>query len=103
MESKKERIFENHISINAKSKKILSLNISDEHFRDSKALPELMDDVIKSNSITAAVGKLFADGAYDGNDIFRYLTDNEILPRIKVRKNAKVRLKKGHVLRNLSV
>ena len=43
----------------------------------------------------AAIGKLFADGAYDGNDIFRYLADNGILPCIKVRKNAKVRLKKG--------
>ncbi len=29
--------------------------------------------------------------------------DNGILPCIKVRKNAKVRLKKGHILRNLSV
>ena len=39
-----------------------------------------------------------------GNDIFRYLyADNGILPCIKVRKNAKVLLKKGHILRNLSV
>ena len=29
--------------------------------------------------------------------------DNGILPCIKVRKNAQVRLKKGHILRNLSV
>ena len=53
--------------------------------------------------MTAAVGKLFADGAYDGNDIFRYLADNGILPCIKLRKNARVRLKTGHILRNLSV
>ena len=50
-----------------------------------------------------SIGKLFADGAYDGNDIFRYLGDNGILPCIKVRKNAKVRWKKGNMLRNLSV
>ena len=52
-----------------------------------------------------AIGKLlFADdGAYDDNDIFRYLSDNGILPCIKVRKNAQVRLKTGHILRNLSV
>ena len=31
------------------------------------------------------------------------LADNGILPCIKVRKNAQVRLKKGHILRNLSV
>ncbi len=43
------------------------------------------------------------DGAYEGNDIFRYLADNGILPCIKVRKNARVRWKKGNILRNLSV
>ncbi len=32
------------------------------------------------------MGELFADGAYEGNDIFRYLSDNGILPYIKVRK-----------------
>ena len=47
--------------------------------------------------------KLFADGAYDNNDVFRCLTDKGILPCIKVRKNAKVRWKKGNIFRNLSV
>ncbi len=37
------------------------------------------------------IGKLIADGAYDGNDIFRYLGDNGILHCIKVRKNFKIR------------
>jgi hypothetical protein len=76
-----------------------------EHVHDdSKALPELVNDIIKSYSMTTgALGKLFADdGAYD-NNIFRYLSDNGILPCIKVKKNCKVRLKKGHILRNLSV
>ena len=53
--------------------------------------------------MATAIGKLFGDGAYEDNDIFRYLGDNGILPCIKVRKNAQVRLKKGHILRNLSV
>ena len=44
-----------------------------------------------------------ADGAYEGNDIFKYLSDNGILPCIKVRKNPKVGWKKGNILRNLSV
>ena len=66
-------------------------------------LPELVENIIKSDSMAASIGKLFADGAYDGNDSFRCLGDNGILPCIKVRKNAKVRLKKGHILRNLSV
>ncbi len=50
-----------------------------------------------------SIGKLFGDGAYDNNDIFRYFSDNGILPCIKVRKNARVRWKKGNILRNLSV
>ena len=105
MECKKqqERNLKIHIAVNIKNKKILSIRVTDEHVHDSKALPELVDDVIKSDNIMA-IGKLFADdGAYDGNEIFRYLEDNGILPCIKVRKNAKVRWKKGNILRNLSV
>ncbi|MER5176577.1 MAG: transposase [Candidatus Nitrosocosmicus sp.] len=89
--------------VDVKSKKILSMKVTDEHVHDSKALPELVDDIIKSDSIIA-IGKLFADdGAYEGNDIFRCISDYGILPCIKVRKNAKVRLKTGHIIRNLSV
>ena len=62
-----------HVAVNVKSKKILSMKVTDEHVHDGKALPELVDNVIKPNKITAAVGKLFADGAYDSNDIFRCL------------------------------
>ena len=70
-------------------------------------LPELVQDIIKSNNVAAS--KLFATdgGAYDSNvGVFRCLaaTDNGILPCIKVRKNAKVGWKKGNILsRNLSV
>ncbi len=49
------------------------------------------------------LGKLFADGAYDSNDIFGYREDNGILPCIKVRKNSRVRWKRGTIIRNLSV
>jgi hypothetical protein len=88
-------------SSRCESKKILSMNVTtDEHVHDSKALPELVDGIIKSNSIT--VCKLFADGAYDNNNIFRYLSENGILPCIKVRNYSKIKLKTGNILRNLS-
>ncbi len=78
------------------------MRITDEHVHDSKALPDSVEN-IKSNNMTA-IGKLFADGCmYDSNNIFRFLTDNGIQIYIKVRKNARVRLKKGNILRNLSV
>ncbi len=93
-----------HVAVvNVKTKKILSMKVTDEHVHDSKPLPELVDDIIKSDSMTAILGRLFADGAYDNNEIFRYLSNNGILPCIKVRKNAKVRWKKGNILRNLAV
>jgi hypothetical protein len=92
-----------HVAVNLKTKKILSMKVTDdEHVHDSKALPELVDETIKSNK-NITLGKLIADGAYEGNDIFRYLGDNGILPCIKVRKNARIRWKKGNILRNLSV
>ena len=92
-----------HIAVNVKSKKILSMKVTDEHVHDGKALPELVKNVTKSDSRKVTISKLFADGAYDNNDIFRCMADSGILPCIKVRKNARVRLKTGHFLRNLSV
>ena len=74
----------------SKPRKILSIKVTDEHVHDSKALPELVEDILKSDSVTA-IGKLFADdGAYEGNEIFRYLEDHGILPCIKLRNNARV-------------
>ena len=68
-----------HIAVNIKSKKILAMKVTDEHVHDSKALPKLVENILKSESMaTAALDKLFADGAYDGNNIFRCLSDNGI-------------------------
>jgi hypothetical protein len=101
---KKERYLKIHIvAVNVKNKKILSIKVTaDERVHDSKTLPGLVENIIESDSVKA-IGKLFADGAYDSNDIFRYLTNNGIFPCIKVRKNAQVKLKTGNILRNLSV
>ena len=62
-----------HVAVNVKTKKILSMKVTDEHVHDGKPLSELVDGIIKSDKM---VGKLFADGAYDNNEIFRYLGDN---------------------------
>jgi transposase len=99
---KKKGYLKIHVTVNVKSKKIPSMNVTDERIHDSNALPGLVENTIKSNNMNAAIGKLFADGAYDGNDVFRCLAENGILPCIKVRKNARIRWKKGNILRNLS-
>jgi hypothetical protein len=36
------------------------MQVTNEHVHDSKVLPELVENIIKSNKI---IGKLFADGA----------------------------------------
>ena len=36
-----------HVAVNVKTKKILSIKVTDEHVHDSKALPELVDNIIK--------------------------------------------------------
>jgi hypothetical protein len=93
-----------HVAVNVKTQKILAMKVTDEHVHDIKALPGLVKDVIKSYNITPiTIGKLFADGAYDSNGVFRCLKDNGIMPCINVRKNANVRWKKGNILRNLSI
>ena len=97
-----------HVAVNAKTKKILSMKVTDDkHIHDSKALPELVDEAIKSDNMllaSATIDKLFADdGAYDNNDIFRYLGGNGIQPCIKVRKNAELDGKKETLLEIYSV
>ena len=64
-----------------------------KHVHDSKVLPELVNDILKSDSMTT-IDKLFGDGAYEGTDVFRFLGDNGIQSCIKVRKNARIKLKK---------
>jgi len=92
-----------HVAVNIKTKKILAMKVTDEYVHNSKALSELVDKVIKSDK-KITIGKLIADGAYDSNEIFRFLADNnEIQPCIKVRKNSRIRWKKYHIIRNLSV
>ena len=79
---------------------------TDERGNDnSKALPELVDDVIKSNNITTICKLFVADGAsYDSNDIFRCLMDNGIFLSYQSKKQFyRVRWKKGNFFRNLSV
>ena len=58
-----ERIFKNTcIAVNIKSKKILSMKVTDdEHVHDSKALPEIIEKIIESDDNVTAIGKLLGD------------------------------------------
>jgi len=69
------------------------MNISDEHVHNSKALPDLVNDLIRSDK-KITIGKFIAYGTYEGNGIFRCLVDDGVLPGTKVRKNFRVGWKK---------
>ena len=82
-----------HIAVDIKRKKILSLDVTSEQVHGSKVLPVLMDDItIKQNKI---VNTVIADGSYDNNKNFQFLSFNGIKPAIKVRKNSRCRKFKG--------
>ena len=101
----KKRLFKNsYCSRYKKSKKILSMKVTDEHVHDKKMLPKLVCDIAKSKKSITLFGKILADGAYDSNDVFECLADNGILPCIKVRsRNARVNKEANNTIRNMSV
>lgn len=89
-----------HVAVDIKKKRILSLIVTSEEVHDGKILPELIDDItIKQNKI---VDSTIADGAYDSNNNFQYLSFRGIQPAIKVRKNSRCR-KTNHYSRNKNV
>ena len=80
---------------------ILSLEVTSEEVHDGKMLSKLVD-----NASSAAGGNhikgVLADGMYDSNNNFRYLSKNHIKPGIKTRSNSKVKSTNCHA-RNMSV
>ena len=79
-----------HIAVDIKRKRILSLDVTSEQVHDGKVLPVLIEDItIKQNKI---VNTVIADGSYDNNNNFQFLSFNGIKPTaIKVRKNSRCR------------
>ena len=89
-----------HVAVDIKRKRILSLHVTSEEVHDGKVLPDLVEDItIKQNK---EIDMTIADGAYDNNNNFQFLSFKGIEPAIKVRKNSKWR-KTNHYLRNKTV
>ena len=83
-----------------KRKRILSLEVTSEQVHDGKVLPVLIEDItIKQNKI---VNTVIADGSYDNNKNFQFLSFKGIKPAIKVRNNSRC-IKTNHYLRNKTV
>ena len=62
-----------HVAVDIKSKKILSMEVTDEHVHDNKVLPRLVNNI--SNDGFVVVDRVLGDGAYDSNDYFQILSE----------------------------
>ena len=87
-----------HITVDIKKKRILSLEVTSEEVHDGRMLKNLVDNVSENNKVK----RVLADGMYDSNNNFRYLSNNHIKPGIKTRSNSKVKSTNCHA-RNMSV
>jgi IS5 family transposase len=87
-----------HVAVDIKKKRILSLEITSEEVHDGKMLKNLVDNASENNRVKGVL----ADGMYDSNNNFRYLSKNHIKPGIKTRSNSKVKSTNCHT-RNMSV
>ncbi|HET8689633.1 MAG TPA: IS5 family transposase, partial [Methanosarcina sp.] len=87
-----------HVAVDIKKKRILSLEVTSEEVHDGKILKKLVDDASENNNLKG----ILADGMYDSNNNFRYLSKNHIKPGIKTRSNSKVKSTNCHA-RNTSV
>ena len=76
-----------HVAVDIKNKKIISLEVTSEEVHDGKMLKKLVDSASENNNLKGVV----ADGMYDTNKNFRYLSKKHIKPGIKTRRNSKVR------------
>ncbi|MGH9977228.1 MAG: transposase [Nitrososphaeraceae archaeon] len=74
-------------AVDIKNKKIISFEVTSEEIRDGNMLKKLIDNASENNNVKGVV----ADGMYDSNNNFRYLSKKHIKAGIKTRSNSKVR------------
>jgi IS5 family transposase len=87
-----------HVAVDIKKKRILSLEVTSEEVHDGKILEKLVHATSENNKVK----RVLADGMYDSNNNFRYLSKNHIKPGIKTRRNSKVK-STNCIARNISV
>ena len=87
-----------HIAADIKKKRILSLEVTSEEVHDGRMLKKLVDNASENNKVK----RVLADGMYDSNNNFRYLSNHHIKPGIKTRSNSKVKSTNCHA-RNMAV
>ena len=71
-----------------KKKRILCLEVTSEEVHDSRMLKKLVDNASSGGNHADGI---LADGMYDSNKNFRYLSTHNIKPGIKTRSNSTIR------------
>jgi len=89
MYRKKKEWIKLHIVVDVDTHDILNARVTKRKVGDSQEFRKLM------NPISGSVSEVYADGAYDSNDIFRYTERKEIYPNIAVHLNASKKCSKA--------
>ena len=79
-----------HISVDEKSKKVVSFRITKVNVHDTKKFGPLVKEAVASKY---DIDKVYGDKAYDNRNNFNILDKINAEPAIKIRKNASVRAK----------
>jgi Transposase DDE domain len=86
------------MAVDIRKKKIVSMDVTSEEVHDGKVLKKLIDNASENNKIK----RVLADGMYDSNKNFRYLSKNDVKPGINTRSNSKAKSTNCHA-RNIDV
>jgi DDE family transposase len=81
-----------HVAVDIKKKRIVSLEVTSEEVHDGSKLRILVDRAMENNNVKRIIAD---DGAYDSNENFRFLCQNNIEPASMVRKNSSLSIGGG--------
>ena len=87
-----------HFAVNVKTKQVVAMDVSSEKIHDGKRLKRLVNRAKKNVRVKRVLG----DGVYDSRSNFNFLSQREIKPIIRVRRNSTVK-SKGCMARKLAV
>ena len=86
--NKKKGHLKVHTAVNTKTRETLALEVADGKAHDGKEMKALVERVLEGNK-GFKIKTVMADGAYDGNENFKYLQEKKVQSAgIKVRKNS---------------
>ena len=71
-----------HVAVDVESKRLLSLEVTEENISDGEVLRPLLKDVNFEDAL--------ADGAYDTNDAFEFMKSNSVIVLALIRENTVV-------------